>query len=78
MANENVTFWGFSTGNEPLNGIIGWIFVHFMSLGWTANTQVGTRSWLQTILDILTYFSNRRNGWETISAHCSGIHHLKT
>lgn len=40
MAKENATFWAFSTGNEPLNGIIGWVFVHFMSLGWTAGTQV--------------------------------------
>lgn len=39
MANENVTLWAFSTGNEPLNGIIGWVFVHFMSLGWTTGTQ---------------------------------------
>lgn len=40
MAKENATFWAFSTGNEPLNGIIGWLFVRFMSLGWTAGTQV--------------------------------------
>lgn len=33
MAEQNVTFWGISTGNEPLNGVIGWFFVHFMSLG---------------------------------------------
>ncbi|KAG4067248.1 hypothetical protein HA402_000239 [Bradysia odoriphaga] len=39
MADEGINFWAFSTGNEPLNGIIGWVFVHFMSLGWTAGTQ---------------------------------------
>lgn len=33
MAAENITFWGLSTGNEPLNGVIGWFFIHFMSLG---------------------------------------------
>lgn len=33
MAAENMTFWGLSTGNEPLNGEIGWFFIHFMSLG---------------------------------------------
>lgn len=33
MAKENVNFWGITTGNEPLNGVIGWVFVHFMSLG---------------------------------------------
>ncbi len=41
MANEGVHFWGFSTGNEPLNGLYGWMFVRFMSLGWTAEAQVG-------------------------------------
>lgn len=40
MADEGVNFWAFSTGNEPLNGIIGWVFIKFMSLGWTAHTQV--------------------------------------
>lgn len=40
MADKGINFWAFSTGNEPLNGIIGWVFVHFMSLGWTAGTQV--------------------------------------
>lgn len=33
MAGQNMTYWGISTGNEPLNGVIGWMFVHFMSLG---------------------------------------------
>lgn len=39
MEAQNVRFWAISTGNEPLNGVIGWVFVHFMSLGWTASTQ---------------------------------------
>lgn len=33
MAARNISYWGISTGNEPLNGVIGWWFVHFMSLG---------------------------------------------
>lgn len=33
MAAQNVSYWAISTGNEPLNGVIGWWFVHFMSLG---------------------------------------------
>lgn len=33
MNAHRITFWGLSTGNEPLNGVIGWFFVHFMSLG---------------------------------------------
>lgn len=39
MDAQNVHFWAITTGNEPLNGIVGWVFVHFMSLGWTAPTQ---------------------------------------
>ncbi|XP_031621155.1 lysosomal acid glucosylceramidase-like [Contarinia nasturtii] len=39
MADANMTFWGLSTGNEPLNGEIGWFFVHFMSLGWMPGNQ---------------------------------------
>lgn len=56
MANEDVTFWAFSTGNEPLNGIIGWLFVKFMSLGWTAGTQVGTRTFLKNCFDFSLFF----------------------
>lgn len=33
MAYEDVHYWGITTGNEPLNGEIGWMFIHFMSLG---------------------------------------------
>uniref|UniRef100_A0A1I8P631 Glucosylceramidase n=1 Tax=Stomoxys calcitrans TaxID=35570 RepID=A0A1I8P631_STOCA len=39
MHNENITIWAISTGNEPLNGVIGWFFVRFMSLGWTPASQ---------------------------------------
>ncbi|XP_055305815.1 lysosomal acid glucosylceramidase-like [Sitodiplosis mosellana] len=39
MAAENMTLWGLSTGNEPLNGEIGWFFIHFMSLGWLPENQ---------------------------------------
>lgn len=34
--------WAISTGNEPLNGVVGFFFVHFMSMGWTPWQQVGT------------------------------------
>lgn len=40
MFAKNITLWAISTGNEPLNGVIGWLFVHFMSLGWTPRNQV--------------------------------------
>ena len=40
MLAKNITIWAISTGNEPLNGVIGWLFVHFMSLGWTPENQV--------------------------------------
>lgn len=40
MRDKNMPIWAISTGNEPLNAVIGWFFVHFMSLGWTAETQV--------------------------------------
>lgn len=39
MAKENVTYWGITTGNEPLNGIFGWIFIKFICMGWTPTTQ---------------------------------------
>lgn len=39
MANNNFPFWGISTGNEPLNGVLFPYFVKFMSLGWTPDTQ---------------------------------------
>lgn len=40
MDDNNFTFWAISTGNEPLNGHYFWLFVHFMSLGWSAEAQV--------------------------------------
>ncbi|XP_037885210.1 lysosomal acid glucosylceramidase [Glossina fuscipes] len=39
MNAKNMPIWAISTGNEPLNGVIGWFFVHFMSLGWTPRNQ---------------------------------------
>lgn len=39
MAAEELPLWAISTGNEPLNGIFGWVFVKFMSLGWTPAPQ---------------------------------------
>lgn len=33
MDRENMHFYGITSGNEPLNGVIGWFFIHFMSLG---------------------------------------------
>ncbi|KAM8704289.1 hypothetical protein ACLKA7_008829 [Drosophila subpalustris] len=35
MQSKNMPVWAISTGNEPLNGVIGFFFVHFMSMGWT-------------------------------------------
>lgn len=34
MQKEDVDIWALSTGNEPLNGIIGWIVTPWMNLGW--------------------------------------------
>lgn len=39
MEKEGINFWAISTGNEPMNGVIGWGFVKFMSLGWTPPGQ---------------------------------------
>uniref|UniRef100_A0A8W7PP31 Glucosylceramidase n=1 Tax=Anopheles coluzzii TaxID=1518534 RepID=A0A8W7PP31_ANOCL len=39
MRAAGLNFWAISTGNEPLNGVIGFLFVHFMSLGWIAQDQ---------------------------------------
>lgn len=39
MAKENLTFWGITTGNEPLNGNIAHYFIPFMSLGWSPQDQ---------------------------------------
>lgn len=40
MNRKNITFWGISTGNEPLNGILWFEWVKFMSLGWMPEQQV--------------------------------------
>ncbi|XP_030370702.1 lysosomal acid glucosylceramidase [Scaptodrosophila lebanonensis] len=39
MEANGMPIWAISTGNEPLNGIIGFFFVHFMSMGWTPRQQ---------------------------------------
>lgn len=39
MEAKNMPIWAISTGNEPLNGVFGWVFIHFMSLGWTPSSQ---------------------------------------
>lgn len=41
MQSINMPVWAISTGNEPLNGVIGFFFIHFMSMGWTPWQQVG-------------------------------------
>lgn len=61
MAGKGINFWAFSTGNEPLNGIIGWFFIHFMSLGWTANEQVGTDDLVQADIKFFTSISQTGN-----------------
>lgn len=40
MDAKNMPIWAISTGNEPLNGIAFFFFVHFMSLGWIPKNQV--------------------------------------
>lgn len=47
----NMPVWAISTGNEPLNGVVGFFFVHFMSMGWTPWQQVssGRHLYLQVI-----------------------------
>ncbi|CRK87903.1 CLUMA_CG001690, isoform A [Clunio marinus] len=39
MHDKNISFWGISTGNEPLNGVLFPNFIHFMSLGWLPQDQ---------------------------------------
>jgi len=39
MESNNISVWAITTGNEPLNGVIGWMFVRFMSLGWMPQNQ---------------------------------------
>lgn len=39
MHDANFTFWAISTGNEPLNGVVGGNLIHFMSLGWMPTEQ---------------------------------------
>lgn len=39
MQQNGLDYWAISTGNEPLNGVVGFPFVKFMSLGWLPSTQ---------------------------------------
>lgn len=39
MSDAKLPLWAITTGNEPMNGVIGWLFVKFMSLGWTPENQ---------------------------------------
>lgn len=39
MKDAGLDYWAISTGNEPMNTVIGFLFVRFMSLGWTAPSQ---------------------------------------
>ncbi|XP_020712981.1 glucosylceramidase, partial [Ceratitis capitata] len=47
MDAKNMPIWAISTGNEPLNGIAFFFFVHFMSLGWIPKNQA---IWLNDFL----------------------------
>nr|XP_036224061.1 lysosomal acid glucosylceramidase [Bactrocera oleae] len=47
MDAKNMPIWAISTGNEPLNGIAFFFFVHFMSLGWIPRNQA---VWLNDFL----------------------------
>ncbi|XP_058456410.1 lysosomal acid glucosylceramidase [Malaya genurostris] len=39
MTDAGLDYWAISTGNEPMNAVIGFLFIRFMSLGWTALSQ---------------------------------------
>jgi O-glycosyl hydrolase len=41
MQKQNISFWAISTGNEPMNGVFGWIAIKWLNLGWLPSTQVG-------------------------------------
>uniref|UniRef100_A0A0A1XGL7 Glucosylceramidase n=1 Tax=Zeugodacus cucurbitae TaxID=28588 RepID=A0A0A1XGL7_ZEUCU len=47
MDAKNMPVWAISTGNEPLNGVVFFFFVHFMSLGWVPKNQA---IWLNDFL----------------------------
>lgn len=34
MEEQGIDIWALSTGNEPLNGLVGWIVTKWMTLGW--------------------------------------------
>ncbi|EAT33404.1 AAEL014321-PA [Aedes aegypti] len=39
MKAAGLNYWAISTGNEPMNAVIGFLFIRFMSLGWVATNQ---------------------------------------
>ncbi|XP_062540118.1 lysosomal acid glucosylceramidase [Armigeres subalbatus] len=39
MKDAGLDYWAISTGNEPMNAVIGFLFIRFMSLGWIAANQ---------------------------------------
>ncbi|XP_019534823.3 lysosomal acid glucosylceramidase [Aedes albopictus] len=39
MKDAGMNYWAISTGNEPMNAVIGFLFIRFMSLGWVATNQ---------------------------------------
>lgn len=39
MQQEGLDYWAISTGNEPLNGVLAFPFIKFMSLGWLPSSQ---------------------------------------
>ncbi|XP_055586889.1 lysosomal acid glucosylceramidase [Uranotaenia lowii] len=39
MKAAGMDYWAISTGNEPMNAVIGFLFIRFMSLGWIASNQ---------------------------------------
>lgn len=40
MSQHNMTIWGLSTGNEPTDGVFGFLIMKFVTLGFTAVNQV--------------------------------------
>lgn len=44
MDQAGLNMWGISTGNEPINGVIGFLIIKFLSLGWIPQTQVNILS----------------------------------
>lgn len=40
MKEQNLTFWAITTGNEPTDATIGYLFIKILDLGWSAVNQV--------------------------------------